>query len=42
VAWLFQRFGPQIAPVLEKRLGLALLAVAAAIVVVIVIARVAH
>lgn len=28
VAWLFQRFGPQIAPVMEKRLGLVLLVVA--------------
>lgn len=28
VAWLFQKFGPQIAPVMEKRLGLVLLVVA--------------
>jgi membrane protein YqaA with SNARE-associated domain len=28
VSYLFQRFGPQIAPVMEKRLGLVLLAVA--------------
>lgn len=28
VAWLFKRFGPQIAPVMEKRLGLVLLVVA--------------
>lgn len=32
VAWLFQRFGPQIAPVLERRLGVVLLVVAVAIV----------
>jgi membrane protein YqaA with SNARE-associated domain len=28
VAWLFQRFGPQIAPIMEKRLGLVLVVVA--------------
>lgn len=31
VAYLFQRFGPQIAPVMEKRLGLVLLVVAVVI-----------
>ena len=36
VAWLFQRFGPQIAPVLERRLGVALLVIALAIVVALV------
>jgi membrane protein YqaA with SNARE-associated domain len=28
VAWIFQRFGPQIAPIMEKRMGLVLVAVA--------------
>jgi membrane protein YqaA with SNARE-associated domain len=37
VAWLFQRFGPQIAPVLERRLGLVLLGVAAAIIIALVL-----
>jgi membrane protein YqaA with SNARE-associated domain len=32
VAWIFQRFGPQIAPVIEKRMGLILLVVALVIV----------
>lgn len=32
VAWLFQKFGPAMGPIIEKRLGLVLLAVAAAIV----------
>jgi len=36
VAWIFQRFGPQIAPVIERRLGLILLLVAVAIVVALV------
>lgn len=36
VAWLFQRFGPQIAPVLERRLGVVLLVVALAIVLALV------
>jgi membrane protein YqaA with SNARE-associated domain len=42
VAWIFQRFGPQIAPVLEKRLGLALLGVAVLIVGVVLAARFLH
>jgi membrane protein YqaA with SNARE-associated domain len=35
VSWLFQRFGPQIAPVMEKRLGLVLLVVALVIAAVV-------
>jgi membrane protein YqaA with SNARE-associated domain len=42
VAYIFQRFGPQIAPVLEKRLGLVLLAVAAFIVLAVIAARYLH
>lgn len=42
VAWLFQRFGPQIAPLIEKRLGLVLLGVAVAIVAVLVLLRFLH
>jgi membrane protein YqaA with SNARE-associated domain len=42
VAYLFQRFGPAIAPILEKRLGLALLAVAVVVVLGIVAARFLH
>lgn len=42
VAWIFQRFGPQIAPVIEKRLGLVLLGVALAIVAVILVLRFSH
>lgn len=42
VAWIFQRFGPQIAPVLEKRLGLALAGVAVVIVAAFVAIRFAH
>jgi membrane protein YqaA with SNARE-associated domain len=42
VAWIFQRFGPQIAPVIEKRLGLFLLAVAILLVLVIVAVRYLH
>jgi membrane protein YqaA with SNARE-associated domain len=42
VAYIFQRFGPSIAPVLEKRLGLVLLAVALLIVLVILAARFLH
>jgi membrane protein YqaA with SNARE-associated domain len=36
VAWLFKRFGPQIAPIMEKRLGLVLLVVALVIAAAIV------
>jgi membrane protein YqaA with SNARE-associated domain len=42
VAWLFQRFGPQLAPLIEKRLGLVLLGVAVAIVAVVIAARFLH
>ncbi|MBL8536336.1 MAG: DedA family protein [Hyphomonadaceae bacterium] len=42
VAWIFQRFGPQIAPVLEKRLGLVLLGVAVVIVVAVLALRFMH
>ena len=42
VAWIFQRFGPQIAPVIEKRLGLVLLIVALAIVAMILFLRFSH
>ncbi len=42
VAWLFQRFGPAIAPVLEKRLGLVLVIVALVIVAAIVAVRFLH
>lgn len=42
VAWLFQRFGPQIAPIIEKRLGLVLLGVALVIVLMIVFLRLSH
>lgn len=39
VAWVFQRFGPQIAPVLEKRMGVALAGVAVLIVGALVAAH---
>jgi membrane protein YqaA with SNARE-associated domain len=42
VAWIFQRFGPQIAPVLEKRLGLVLLGVAVVIVLAVLALRFMH
>jgi len=42
VAWLFHRFGPQIAPIIEKRLGLVLLGVALVIVLMIVLLRLSH
>jgi membrane protein YqaA with SNARE-associated domain len=42
VAWLFQRFGPQIAPVIEKRLGLVLVVVAVVIVAAVIVLRFAH
>lgn len=42
VAWLFQRFGPQIAPLIEKRLGLALFGVVVLIVGVLVAIRFLH
>jgi hypothetical protein len=42
VAWIFQRFGPAIAPVIEKRLGIVLLVVALVIVAAVVAVRFAH
>jgi membrane protein YqaA with SNARE-associated domain len=42
VAWIFQRFGPQIAPVIEKRLGLFLVLVAIAIVGAVIVFRYLH
>jgi membrane protein YqaA with SNARE-associated domain len=39
VAWLFQRFGPQIAPIMEKRMGLVLAGVAVAIIAALVAAH---
>jgi membrane protein YqaA with SNARE-associated domain len=42
VAWIFQRFGPAIAPVIEKRMGLALIVVAAILVAIVVALRFAH
>lgn len=41
-AWVWQRFGPQIAPIMEKRLGLALLAVAVVIVGAVLALRYLH
>jgi membrane protein YqaA with SNARE-associated domain len=42
VAWIFQRFGPAIAPVIEKRLGLVFLLIALAIVAAVVAMRYLH
>jgi membrane protein YqaA with SNARE-associated domain len=39
VAWLFQRFGPLIAPVMEKRMGLVLVIVAIVIVAMVLALR---
>ena len=39
VAWIFQKFGPQIAPVMEKRMGLVLVIVAVVIVAMVVALR---
>ncbi len=39
VAWIFQKFGPQIAPVIEKRMGLVLLGVGAAIIAALALAH---
>ncbi len=39
VAWVFQKFGPQIAPIMEKRMGLVLLGAAVVIVLAIVALR---
>ena len=42
VAYIFQRFGPQIAPIMEKRMGLVLVVVAVVIVAAVVALRFAH
>lgn len=42
VAYVFQRFGPQIAPVMEKRLGLVLVVVALVIVAMVLALRYLH
>lgn len=42
VAWLAKKYGPALAPVIEKRLGLALLAVAALVVIGIVAVKLLH
>ncbi len=42
VAWIFQRFGPQIAPIMEKRMGLVLVVVAVAIVLAVLALRYIH
>ncbi len=39
VAWIFQKFGPQIAPIMEKRMGLVLVVVAVVIVAVVLALR---
>lgn len=39
VAWIFQKFGPQIAPVVEKRMGLVLAATGIAIIGALIIAH---
>ena len=36
VAWLFHKFGPTIAPVIERRTGLVMAGVAAAIVLCVI------
>jgi membrane protein YqaA with SNARE-associated domain len=42
VAWIFQRFGPQIAPIMEKRMGLVLIVVAIVIVAMVLALRFMH
>jgi membrane protein YqaA with SNARE-associated domain len=42
VAYVFQRFGPQIAPIMEKRMGLVLLVAAVVIVVMVLALRYLH
>jgi membrane protein YqaA with SNARE-associated domain len=42
VAWIFQRFGPQIAPIMEKRMGLVLVVVAVVIVGAVLALRYLH
>jgi membrane protein YqaA with SNARE-associated domain len=39
VAWIFQKFGPQIAPIMEKRMGLVLVVVAIVIVAAVLALR---
>jgi membrane protein YqaA with SNARE-associated domain len=39
VAWVFQKFGPQIAPIMEKRMGLVLIVVAVVIVAAVLALR---
>jgi membrane protein YqaA with SNARE-associated domain len=39
VAWIFQKFGPQIAPIMEKRMGLVLVVVAVVIVAAVLALR---
>ena len=39
VAWIFQRFGPQLAPIMEKRMGLVLVVVAVVIVALVLALR---
>jgi membrane protein YqaA with SNARE-associated domain len=39
VAWIFQKFGPQIAPIMEKRMGLVLVVVAVVIVAMVLALR---
>jgi membrane protein YqaA with SNARE-associated domain len=42
VAWVFQKFGPQIAPIMEKRMGLVLVIVAIVIVAAVLALRYMH
>ena len=42
VAYVFQRFGPQIAPIMEKRMGLVLLVVAVVIVAMVLALKFLH
>lgn len=42
VAYVFQRFGPQIAPIMEKRMGVVLLVVAVVIVLAVLALRFMH
>jgi len=42
VAWLFQKYGPSIAPVIEKRIGLVMAGIAAAIIVGVIAVVLIH
>jgi hypothetical protein len=42
VAWIFQKFGPSIAPVIEKRMGMVLIGVAVLLIAIIVFLKFAH